>query len=107
MEIRHGPDESVLEPVKTVIPPLMTVLCEAIGGMGADTVYLSPAPLYHAAPLRLSMMAVQLGGTAIIMQKFDAREMLHLIGAHKVTHTQVVPTMFVRMLKLLPSSRGV
>ncbi|MBY6159116.1 acyl-CoA synthetase [Pseudooceanicola nitratireducens] len=88
------------QPIDTVIPGLMTVLCETMAGMDADTIYLSPAPLYHAAPLRTSMMAVMLGGTAIIMERFDAEEMLRLIEAHKVTHTQVVPTMFVRMLKL-------
>jgi len=88
------------QPIDTVIPALMTVLCETMGGMGPDTVYLSPAPLYHAAPLRTSMMAVMLGGTAIIMERFDAEEMLRLIDQYDVTHTQVVPTMFVRMLKL-------
>ncbi|MEC7257248.1 MAG: AMP-binding protein, partial [Pseudomonadota bacterium] len=88
------------QPIDTVIPALMTVLCETMGGMGPDTIYLSPAPLYHAAPLRTSMMAVMLGGTAIIMERFDAEEMLRLIEAHSVTHTQAVPTMFVRMLKL-------
>lgn len=89
-----------LQPIDTVIPGLMTVLCETMAGMGPDTVYLSPAPLYHAAPLRVSMMAVMLGGTAIIMERFDAEEMLRLIEVHKITHTQAVPTMFVRMLKL-------
>ena len=93
------------QPIDTVIPGLMTVLCETMAGMGPDTIYLSPAPLYHAAPLRTSMMAVMLGGTAIIMERFDAEEMLRLIEAHKVTHTQVVPTMFVRMLKLPEETR--
>ena len=88
------------QPVDTVIPGLMTVLCETMAGMGPDSIYLSPAPLYHAAPLRTSMMAVMLGGTAIVMERFDAEKMLRLIETHKVTHTQVVPTMFVRMLKL-------
>ncbi|MBB95484.1 MAG: acyl-CoA synthetase [Rhodobacteraceae bacterium] len=88
------------QPVDTVIPGLMTVLCETMAGMDSDTIYLSPAPLYHAAPLRTSMMAVMLGGTAIIMERFDTEDMLRLIEAHAVTHTQAVPTMFVRMLKL-------
>ncbi|OZO45427.1 acyl-CoA synthetase, partial [Pseudomonas fluorescens] len=79
---------------------MMTLLCDDMGQMDENSVYLSPAPLYHAAPLRTSMRAVALGGTAIIMERFDAEEMLHLIEKHKVTHTQVVPTMFVRMLKL-------
>ncbi|OWU83470.1 acyl-CoA synthetase [Oceanicola sp. 22II-s10i] len=89
-----------LQPIDTVIPPLMTVLCETMGGMGPDSVYLSPAPLYHAAPLRFSLMAVMLGGTVVVMERFDAEAMLALLERHAVTHTQVVPTMFVRMLKL-------
>jgi acyl-CoA synthetase (AMP-forming)/AMP-acid ligase II len=65
-----------------------------------DSIYLSPAPLYHAAPLRFTMTTHRLGGTAIIMEHFDAEEYLRLIAKHKVTHSQLVPTMFVRMLKL-------
>jgi acyl-CoA synthetase (AMP-forming)/AMP-acid ligase II len=68
--------------------------------MNADTVYLSPAPLYHAAPLRFNMMATILGGTSIIMESFDAEEFLKQVEKRKVTQSQLVPTMFVRMLKL-------
>jgi long-chain acyl-CoA synthetase len=64
------------------------------------TVYLSPAPLYHAAPLRYTMTVQQLGGTAVVMEHFDPERYLALVEQHHVTHTQVVPTMFVRMLKL-------
>jgi acyl-CoA synthetase (AMP-forming)/AMP-acid ligase II len=88
-----------------VLHPLLKVLgCDMIG-MDQDTVYLSPAPLYHAAPLRFTMLAAAIGGTAIIMEKFDPETFLSLIGAHGVTHTQCVPTMFVRMLKLPPEIR--
>jgi acyl-CoA synthetase (AMP-forming)/AMP-acid ligase II len=48
-------------------------------GIGADSVYLSPAPLYHAAPLRFSMMVARFGGTAIIMRRFDPETFLRLI----------------------------
>jgi acyl-CoA synthetase (AMP-forming)/AMP-acid ligase II len=82
------------------VNPLMAVLCERMCGMNAESVYLSPAPLYHAAPLRFAMMCGSLGGTTVIMRKFDAETFLRLIETHRVTHTQVVPTMFVRMLKL-------
>jgi long-chain acyl-CoA synthetase len=74
-------------------------------GFNSYAVYLSPAPLYHAAPLRFSMAAQQLGGTVIVMEHFDAEEFLQLVEAHRVTHTQLVPTMFVRMLKLPPEVR--
>ena len=66
----------------------------------ADSIYLSPAPLYHAAPLRFNMMAISLGGTSVIMEHFDAEDFLRLIEKYKITQSQLVPTMFVRMLKL-------
>jgi long-chain acyl-CoA synthetase len=69
-------------------------------GMGEDTVYLSPAPLYHAAPLRFNMTVMKLGGTSVIMEHFDAEEFLRLVQTYKISHTQLVPTMFVRFLKL-------
>jgi len=69
-------------------------------GMGEDTVYLSPAPLYHAAPLRFNMTVMKLGGTSVIMEHFDAEEFLKLVPKYRITHTQLVPTMFVRFLKL-------
>ena len=80
--------------------PFLRLLCATMCGMNADTVYLSPAPLYHAAPLRFNMMATILGGTSIIMESFDAEQFLKLVERHKVTQSQLVPTMFVRMLKL-------
>jgi fatty-acyl-CoA synthase/long-chain acyl-CoA synthetase len=80
--------------------PFMRVLCANMCGMGADSIYLSPAPLYHAAPLRFNMMAIVLGGTSIIMESFDAEQFLKLVQTQRVTQSQLVPTMFVRMLKL-------
>ncbi len=73
--------------------------------MGPDTVYLSPGPLYHAAPLRFAMTVMRLGGTVVVMEHFDAAEFLRLVRQHRITHTQVVPTMFVRMLKLPDAQR--
>lgn len=69
-------------------------------GFGSGTVYLSPGPLYHAAPLGWSMGTIRNGGTAVIMEKFDAHHTLAAIERYRVTHAQFVPTMFVRMLKL-------
>ncbi len=68
--------------------------------MSKETVYLSPAPLYHAAPLRFCMAVHILGGTVVVMERFDPEDYLRLIEELRVTQTQVVPTMFVRMLKL-------
>jgi len=68
--------------------------------MNPDDVYLSPAPLYHGAPMRCSMAMLRVGATVIVMERFDAEEALALIERHRVTVSQWVPTMFVRMLKL-------
>ena len=67
--------------------------------------YLSPAPLYHAAPHVAINLTIRLGGTAIIMEHFDAAQYLRLVEQYKVTHTQLVPTMFSRMLKLPDEER--
>lgn len=69
-------------------------------GMGPDDRYFGPAPLYHSAPLRWSMVIHRLGGTVILADKFDAEGSLAMIEKYKVTHSQWVPTHFVRMLKL-------
>ncbi|HSG88268.1 MAG TPA: acyl-CoA synthetase [Pseudomonadales bacterium] len=70
-----------------------------------ESVYLCPAPLYHAAPFAFSMGAQSLGATVVMMEKFDPVEALSLIESHHITHSQWVPTMFVRMLKLDPAER--
>ena len=62
--------------------------------------YLSPAPLYHSAPQAAVNLVIRNGGTAIIMERFDPEHYLQLIEKHRPTHSQLVPTMFSRMLKL-------
>lgn len=69
-------------------------------GMSPSSVYLSPAPLYHAAGVNYTMAVHRVGAASILMRKFDAETVLRLIQTHRVTHAQFVPTMFVRMLKL-------
>ena len=68
--------------------------------MTPASVYLSPAPLYHAAGVNYTMAVQRVGAASIMMGKFDAEAVLRLISEHRVTHAQFVPTMFVRMLKL-------
>jgi long-chain acyl-CoA synthetase len=63
-------------------------------------IYLSPAPLYHSAPQAAVSLTIRMGGTAIIMEHFDPEQYLALIERYRVTHSQLVPTMFSRMLKL-------
>ncbi len=71
-----------------------------------ETVYLSPAPLYHGAPIGYINAVLQSGGTAIMMDKFDAEGALELIQRHHVTHSQWVPAMFIKLLKLPEEIRG-
>jgi len=78
----------------------------AMYGMDSSTVYLSPAPLYHSAPAGYTCAVLQAGGTVVVMDKFDAALALDLIERHRVTHSLLVPTMFVRMLKLDPDARA-
>jgi fatty-acyl-CoA synthase len=86
--------------------PLMG-LAVMVAGMPADgsMVYLSPAPLYHAAPIGWCTTAQRLGGTVVVMEKFDPEHALETIEKYKVTDSQWVPTHFVRMLKLDPEVR--
>lgn len=87
---------------KTMLIDLLTSLF----GYSPDTRYLCPAPLYHAAPLRHSMVTIKAGGSVYVMPKFDAITALKLIEKEKITHSQWVPTMFVRFLKLPADERA-
>lgn len=84
--------------------PLTSTLVDLFE-LDRDTVYLSPAPLYHTAPLKWTMAVQQAGGTAIIMETFDAAAALRALETYRVTHSQWVATMFVRMLQLAPEQR--
>ena len=81
-------------------PDALQNLVAALYGFAPGMVYLSPAPLYHAAPLRYCMAVQRFGGTVIVMERFDPEHYLALVEKYRVTHSQLVPTMFVRMLKL-------
>ena len=75
-------------------------------GFGTDTVYLSPAPLYHAAPLGFCRRVHFRGGALVVMDRFDARRALSTIERYGVTHSQWVPTMFVRLLEIPEEERA-
>lgn len=82
------------------VPNPLLGLTKILYDFGPEMVYLSPAPLYHAAPLRYCMTVHRFGGTVVVMRKFDPERYLALVETYEVTHSQLVPTMFVRMLKL-------
>jgi long-chain acyl-CoA synthetase len=87
-------------------PTSFGMLVQGLYGAGEDTVYLSPAPLYHAAPAGWTNAVQRLGGTTVIMERFDPLEVLALIELHRVTHVQFVPTHLVRLLKLPAEDRA-
>jgi long-chain acyl-CoA synthetase len=98
-----GRPKGIVRPLPDLPFPSPTSLGGLMHGLyrfDETSVYLSPAPLYHAAPLAWSMQAQRFGGTTIVMESFDAARALDLIRDHRVTNAQFVPTMFVRMLKL-------
>lgn len=71
-----------------------------------EVTYLSPAPLYHAAPLRFNLLNMIVGGTSIVLRNFDPELALEALQRHRCNRSQWVPTMFVRMLKLPPEVRA-
>jgi Acyl-CoA synthetases (AMP-forming)/AMP-acid ligases II len=85
---------------------LLRTVFGKIYGFDEDTVFFTPSPLYHAAPLRFGSIVQSLGGTVIATRRFDALASLEAIERFKVTHSQWVPTMFVRMLKLPEEERN-
>jgi acyl-CoA synthetase (AMP-forming)/AMP-acid ligase II len=99
-----GRPKGIRPPLERNIPidedNVLLQITRAMAGAGPDNVYLSPAPLYHAAPLRWCMTFTRLGATLIVMEKFDPEAFLDNVQSYKVTHTQMVPTMFVKLLKL-------
>ena len=72
----------------------------AVMEFGDDSVYLSTAPLYHSAPITFLVQMGRLGVPTVVMERFDARAALEAIERHRVTNSQWVPTMFVRLLRL-------
>ncbi|MEE3330406.1 MAG: AMP-binding protein [Myxococcota bacterium] len=90
-------------PVSRGLP--MAVTLKRLFGAGADSVYLSPAPMYHSAPIGFCTAIQSLGGTVVMLEHFDPLGALQAMEKYAVTHTQWVPTMFTRMLKLSEEER--
>ncbi len=92
--------KGIIDPAIDAANGLAMIGTNLYGWQAPDVVYLSPAPLYHAAPLGWSMSIQAIGGTVILMERFDPEDALKFIQQYKVTTAQWVPTHFVRMLKL-------
>jgi acyl-CoA synthetase (AMP-forming)/AMP-acid ligase II len=98
-----GRPKGVYRPFPDIAPGVETgflTFAQKLLHMRPGMVYLSPAPLYHAAPQAAVSSCIRMGATAVIMRRFDAAEFLSAIETYRVTHTQVVPTMFSRLLAL-------
>jgi long-chain acyl-CoA synthetase len=95
-----GHPKGVVRPLPSAPYPSDRPGLERLLGLGEDAVYLSPAPLYHAAPLAFTTMIHAIGGTIVVQERFDAETALALVERHRVTVTQMVPTMFIRLLRL-------
>ncbi|MEM7468355.1 MAG: AMP-binding protein, partial [Pseudomonadota bacterium] len=98
-----GRPKGILRPLPELSPaenlPIMNFL-QQLWHYKDGMRYLSPAPLYHSAPQAAVGLTLRAGGTCVIMEKFDPEQYLSLIESHQITHSQLVPTMFSRMLKL-------
>jgi long-chain acyl-CoA synthetase len=103
-----GRPKGILRPLPEVPPakglPIFDFLTD-LWRYREGMVYLSPAPLYHSAPQAAVSLTIRAGGTAIVMEHFDPETFLALIERYRVTHTQLVPTMFSRLLKLPADAR--
>ena len=98
-----GRPKGVLRPLPDAPPKEMIPLLHLVNKLWRceeSMRYLSPAPLYHAAPLANVALVIRNGGTAVIMEHFDPNQYLALVEKYGITHSQLVPTMFSRMLKL-------
>ena len=98
-----GRPKGILRPLAETAPGTWLPLYQFVNGLWqyrTDMVYLSPAPLYHSAPQAAVGLALRNGATVVVMERFEPEQYLALVERHRVTHSQLVPTMFSRMLKL-------
>ena len=98
-----GQPKGVLRGLPEIAPeePLPVMLfVRHMFGFREGMTYLNPAPLYHSAPQASVSAALRLGATTVIMEHFDAEQWLAMVERHKVTHCQMVPVMFSRLLRL-------
>ena len=103
-----GRPKGILRPLPEVHPSEALPVMQFVIGMfrmRPGMTYLSPAPIYHSAPQASVACSLRLGSTSIIMERFDPEQFLANVERHRITHSQVVPTMFSRILKLPEEAR--
>ncbi len=104
-----GRPKGILRPLPDVTPDKVLPLWDFLDNLWRyrdGMTYLSPAPLYHSAPHMAVGLTLRRGGTAVIMEHFDPEQYLALVERYRITHSQLVPTMFSRMLKLPDNIRA-
>ncbi len=104
-----GQPKGVLRDLPEVSPgealPVMDFV-RGLFGFRDGMTYLNPAPLYHSAPQASVAAALRLGATVVVMEHFDAEQWLALVERYRVTHCQMVPVMFSRLLRLPEQTRA-
>jgi len=98
-----GHPKGVLRPLPEGAPDVPLPVMQFVRGMFGfrdGMTYLSPAPLYHSAPQASVSAALRMGCTAVVMERFDPEQWLALVERYRVTHCQMVPVMFNRLLRL-------
>jgi long-chain acyl-CoA synthetase len=98
-----GQPKGILRPLPEAVPseplPVMEFV-KAMFGFRDGMTYLNPAPLYHSAPQASVAASLRLGSTTVVMERFDPEQWLALVERYRVTHCQMVPVMFSRLLRL-------
>jgi long-chain acyl-CoA synthetase len=98
-----GQPKGILRGLPTVPPSELLAALERLTsmfGFREGMTYLNPAPLYHSAPSAAVSASLSLGATTVVMEHFDAEHWLALVERYRVTHCQMVPAMFTRLLHL-------
>jgi len=67
---------------------------------------LLPGPLYHSAPNSFGLRTGKLGGVLVLMPRFDPEAFLRIVQDEKIDTVFMVPTMFIRLMKLPEAVRG-
>lgn len=87
-------------------PTPLSSLLAALYEFNERSIYFSPAPLYHTAPLKFTLAVQSVGGTCIVCRRFQADDALRYLQDYRVTHSQWVPTMLIRLLNLPETTRN-
>jgi len=107
-----GRPKGVLRPPRAPHPPpgptgvAGRAMLERAAGAAVRGPHLVAAPLYHSGPNTYCEGAVLLGADIVLLDRWDAREFLRAVEREAVVSTFLVPTHFVRLLRLPPEARA-